>query len=189
MEEEEEMEKRKEVDFNIWVEDLMEEVMEKIREKKQEEDGGDLEVEEKEEVVAKEVEGKELEVEEKEDVVEEEVERKDLEVEEDEEEDHQKVEEDVEEEVEHLEEQEEEIEDVEEILVDENITEAPRRPSGLDVIEAWASEESLQPRRRWWRPKCLSRGSNHRSRNSGGDRRPSRFLRFLFCCCAPNVTE
>ncbi|XP_071972137.1 uncharacterized protein [Engystomops pustulosus] len=123
------------------------------------EEGDEAEEEEEEE-------WEELKVEEDE---EEEEEWKDLEVEEA----------DVKGEVENREDLEEKIEDVEEISLDENIiTESPRRPSGLGVIEAWASEESLQPRRRWWRPKFLSRGSSCR-----------RFLRFFFCCCAPKTME
>ncbi|XP_071970277.1 uncharacterized protein [Engystomops pustulosus] len=130
------------------------------------EEGDEAEEEEEEE-------WEELKVEEEE----EEEEWKELEVEEEEEEEWKEME------------VEEEDEDVEDICVDENIIESPRRPSGLGVVEAWASEESLQPRRRWWRPKCLSRGSSSKSRSSGGDRRPFRFLSFLLCCCAPKVME
>ncbi|XP_071970908.1 uncharacterized protein [Engystomops pustulosus] len=59
-----------------------------------------------------------------------------------------------------------------------------------EVKVAWASEESLQPRRKWWRPKCLSPGSGRKSsRSSKGEKKPSRFMRFLLCCCRADTSE
>ncbi|XP_071969351.1 uncharacterized protein [Engystomops pustulosus] len=109
-----------------------------------------------------------------------------------EEEEPQEVEEELQEEEEVPHEVEEELqveeegpqEEVEELIVEvkeENGN--TRRPLEQEVMEARASEESLQPRRRWWRPKCLQRSSRKSRGSSGGERKPSRFLRFRLCCC------
>ncbi|XP_072006363.1 uncharacterized protein [Engystomops pustulosus] len=118
-------------------------------------------------------------------------------------------------EVEHLEEEEKEKEDpeVEEVVAEgdskftehqevieqnaaveedeeKHLKEIPRRPLGLEVKVAWPSVETVLPRHRWWRPKCLSK-SSERKTNIRDGQKPSRFLRFLrlCCCCCANAAE
>ncbi|XP_071969545.1 uncharacterized protein [Engystomops pustulosus] len=88
------------------------------------------------------------------------------------------------------EEEEQTPQEEEEQVVAEVEEVSPRRPLGQEVMEAGASEESPLPRRRWWRPKCLQNSSSKKSRSSSrGERRPSRFLRFLLCCISIDTVE
>lgn len=82
-----------------------------------------------------------------------------------------------------LEEEEEEGEEDEEKVEEEDgeMVNISRWQTRLDIKEAWTSEES-PTRRSWWISKCLQRIIRSSGSQDTERRRPSRFLRAIFCC-------